>query len=171
MSIADLSEKEISSFIDNYKRAGKETGGKFTLAELKLEQKRRIKSPFPPREVAKTIIELAQKSEDGLVSYKQVWEVFRPGAKWIGNAPRTEMSKAFGQVIPYCIDNGLPVLTTLVVLANQRSQSDEAVANICNDVRSLGVDVGPDPRAFVMEQQEKARALVIETLPSENEVD
>lgn len=166
MGVSELSDQQLESFIGNYRRQGKETGGKFSLHELLLEQKRRIKSPFPPREVAKAIVELAQRSEDGLVSYKQVWEVFRPGAEWIGNAPRAEMAKALAQVIAYCVDNELPLLSTLVVRAGQRSQSEEAIANIYNEARSLGVAVGPDARAFVLEQQQKARALAVDQLPA-----
>lgn len=167
MSVSDLSEKQLAVFIENYRRQGKETGGKFSLHELLLEQNRRVKSPFPPRDVAKTIVELAHRSSDGLVSYKQVWEVFRPGAEWIGNAPRAEMAKALAQVIAYCVDNNLPLLSSLVVRADQRSQSEDAIAHIYNEARSLGVQVGPDPQAFVLEQQQKARALVVDELPSQ----
>lgn len=168
MSVSGLSDKQLEAFIANYRRQEKVTGGKFSLHELLLEQRRRIKSPFPPREVAKAIVELAQASGDGLVSYKQVWEVFRPGAVWIGNAPRAEMAKALAQVIAYCVDNDLPLLSTLVVRAGQRSQSKDAIANICNEARSLGLGVGPDPAAFVLGQQQEARALAVDRLPADD---
>ena len=89
MMIASLTEKEIDRSIKNHERLGKETGGRLTLVELRLERSAAL-PPFPPREVSKAVVGLAQKSE-------------------------------------------------------------EAVANICNDVRALGVDVGPDPRAFVLD--------------------
>lgn len=165
MTLAELTDKEVGNFISNYEKSGKDTGGKFTLAELHLEKLRRLKSPFPPAEVAKVIISIARKSDDGLVTYKEVWERFRPDSKWIGNEPRTEPGKALGTVIAYCIDHGLPLLSALVVQANKRSHSEEAIINIHNLARKLGVDVGADPKAFVQKQQQEALALVAEALP------
>lgn len=165
MKLDEFTEKEIENFIANYVKQGKEAGGKFTLAELRLEKQHRIKSPFPPAEVAKAIVRLAKESSDGLVSYKQVWEVFRPESKWIGNAPRTETGKALGAVIAYCADHGLPLLSTLVVQAGKRSHSDDAIANIHNEARKLGLNTGADAKAFVFRQQEEALELLENELP------
>lgn len=162
MELSDLNERQLDSFIDNYRTQGKVTGGKFSLSELQLERQRRIKSPFPPADVAKTIVTLAKKSADGLVTYKEIWQVYRPDAVWVGNAPRSEMAKALGSVIAYCIDNSLPILTTLVVRGDSRSHSDEAKINIWNEAQSLGVDVGLDPAAFVQQQQIAALKLAEE---------
>ena len=156
MSVSDLSEREIDSFIRNYVDRGMNVGGKFALAELKLEKMRRVKSPFSPKETAKVIVEHAKKSPDGLVTYKQIWEVFRPGAIWIGNAPRTEMAKVLAAVIVYCVDNKLPILSTLVVRANPRNHSEEAIVNIYNEAKSLGLEVGSDAHLFVKNQQDIA---------------
>lgn len=161
MKIGALSDKQIDAFIENYIKRGVENGGKFSLAELRLERIRRSKSPFPARDTAMTIVELAQLTDDGLVSYKQIWEQFRPGKTWTGNAPRSEMAKALAQVIAYCADNDLPVLTTLVVRGDSRSHSEQAVENIYNEARSLGFDVGSDAKAFVEDQQAQARALSV----------
>jgi hypothetical protein len=165
MILAELTDKKIEIFISNYEKSGKDEGGKFTLVELRVEKSRRIKSPFPPAEVAKVIVLIARESDDGLVTYKEVWERFRPDSKWIGNGPRTETGRALGAVIAYCIDHGLPLLSALVVKADKRSHSDEAIVNIHNEARKLGVDVGNDPRAFVKTQQQEALKLVAEALP------
>ena len=159
MQLSELSEQQLNAFIKNYEASGKTEGGIFPLADLKLEKLRRNKPAFPPRDVADAIVRLARVSSDGLVSYKQIWEVFRPDRTWIGNAPRAEMAKALGSVIAYCVDNKLPILTTLVVRAGSRSQSDEAIDNIYNEAKSLGVDVGISPKAFVLEEQAAARLL------------
>ena len=157
MQLSELSDKQIHTFIKNYEDNGQDKGGIFSLAELKVEILRRTKSPFPAVEVARTIVSLSQRSTDGLVSYKQVWERFRPNAVWVGNAPRTEMAKALGSVIAYCIDKNLPILTTLVVQAGKRMHSEKAILNIYNEARSFGVDVGLDANAFVKGEQEKPR--------------
>ena len=165
MTLDDLTDKEIENFISNYEKSGKETGGKFTLAELRVEKLRRIKSPFPPAEVAKAIVSIARESEDGLVTYKEVWEKFRPNSRWIGNAPRTETGKALGAVIAYCIDNNLPLLSALVVQANKRAHSDDAIMHIHNVAREHGIDTGVDAKIFVKRQQEEALKLVADALP------
>jgi len=164
MELKDLTDQQINNFIANYEKSGKVEGGKFTLSELRLERQRRIVSPFPPAETAKAIVEMAQTSKDGLVSYKEVWQRFRPNAVWTGNAPRAEMAKALGRVIAFCIDNELPILTALVVKGSTRSHSPEAIQNICNEARSYGINVGIDPHEFVKNQQERSRSLAIEAL-------
>lgn len=162
MALSDLTEQQLNAFIRNYEGQGKSEGGKFSLSELRLEKLRRLKSPFLPRETAATIVRLAHSAPDGLVSYKAIWEVFRPNGVWTGNAPRAEMAKALASVIAYCVDNKLPILTTLVVRADSRSHSDDAVANIFNEAKALGVDVGLEPHAFVRREQEASRALSTE---------
>ncbi|MEO5705821.1 MAG: hypothetical protein ABIT10_02990 [Alteraurantiacibacter sp.] len=165
MSLADLSEHQIDAFIANYVSRGLESGGKYALAELKLERLRRVKSPFSPAETARVIVDLARKSNDGLVTYKEVWSVFRPNATWIGNAPRAEMAKALAAVIVYCVDKKLPILTTLVVLASSRNHSTEAIENIYKEAKSLGVETGSNAPEFVKEQQCSSLALSNEVIP------
>lgn len=162
--LSDLSDPQLNTFIKNYEKSRKIDGGVFSLADLKLEKLRRTKSPFLPSETSEAILNLAKNSPDGLVSYKQIWEVFRPGKVWTGNAPRAEMAKALASVIAYCVDNRLPILTTLVVRADSRGQSEEAIQNIYNEAKALGVDVGLIPHAFVIEQQDAARILTVDQL-------
>lgn len=161
MEIGDLTDRQINTFIANYERSGKVDGGNFPLSELRLEKQRRIASPFPPAETAKAIVEMAKKSKDGLVTYKEIWQKFRPNSVWTGNAPRAEMAKALGRVIAYCIDNQLPILTTLVVKGDTRKHSPDAIKNICNEVRSYGVDVGADPLTFIKGEQDRSRSMKI----------
>ena len=72
------------------------------------------------------------------------------------------MAKALGRVIAFCIDGGLPIISTLVVRSGSRDHSDEAISNIYNEAKSLGSTVGPDPKAFVLDQQSKARQLALD---------
>lgn len=157
MQLSEHTDKEVDNFISNYEKSGKTTGGKFNLGQLRAEKLRRIKSPFPPVDVAKTILALACGSHDGLVTYKEVWQKFRPESQWVGNAPRAEMAKALGAVVAYCIDNGMPILTTLVVQAARRSHSEQAILQIYSEAKSYGIEVGLDPKRFVEDQQEKSR--------------
>ena len=69
------------------------------------------------------------------------------------------------RVIHYCVTNDLPILTVLVVRSNNRKLSGDAVKNIYNECRDLGVDVGLDPDAFVQTQIELSHNVVIDQLP------
>jgi len=53
----------------------------------------------------------------------------------------------------------------LVVRTGNRKLSREAIENIYNECRDLGVSVGPDPEAFVSGQAELARNLALRDLP------
>ena len=168
MQLGDLSDRQLSAFIRNYEADGRTEGGKFSLTDLRLEQQRRIKSPFPPRETALEIVRLAKASSDGLVTYKEVWQRFRPEQTWTGNAPRAEMAKALASVIAFCVDHDLPILTALVVRGDSRSHSEDAVMNIYREANELGVKVGIDAQAFVRREQETARSLSLDRFAPPN---
>jgi hypothetical protein len=67
-------------------------------------------------------------------------------------------------VIGYCVRNRLPIITVLVVRGTTRRLSPEAVKNIYEECRELGVDTGPIPEAFVNDQIRKAKALSLSEL-------
>lgn len=152
MTIADLTAKELDNLEANYVRLGRTTGGKYSLHEARLEKLRRQPNPFGTRESFIKIIELAQSSTDGKLTYGDLWSAFRPDEKWNGQGTATIIKQALGRVAAYCIDHGLPIVTVLVVHSANRKLSAKAKENIFNAARDLGVDVGADPEAFVEQQ-------------------
>jgi len=114
MAITDLSDEQIETFINNYRREKKAEGGKFNLAELLLEQNRRRPSPFGVREVATKILELAHGSADGFVTYGDIWKAFRPNESWEGHKNLRIVADSLYRVIHYCVTNQLPIITVLV---------------------------------------------------------
>jgi hypothetical protein len=167
MSVDHLSDKQLDAFEANYRRANRTEGGKYTLAEILLEKRRRRPSPFGVRETAAKIIELAAASDDGLTTYGDLWSAFRPGMPWEGHKTQKIVSDSLYRVIHYCVTNRLPIITVLVVRGGQRKLSKEAIANIYRECRELAVDVGRDPEAFVSQQIELSRRMRTEDLPHE----
>jgi hypothetical protein len=146
-------------------RPNRTEGGKYSLSEILLEKRRRKPSAFGVREVAAKIIELAAKSEDGLTTYGDIWNAFRPGVPWEGHKTLRIVADSLYRVIHYCVTNQLPILTVLVVRGSNRRLTSEAISNIFNECKELGIDVGTNPKAFVDEQIRLSRTLVIDRLP------
>jgi hypothetical protein len=63
MSIQDLTDNQLRNLVKNYERAGKTEGGKYSLAEVRLEQQRRLGKAYNGRDAALKIVDLAKKSE------------------------------------------------------------------------------------------------------------
>ncbi|QIG97184.1 hypothetical protein [Bradyrhizobium sp. 6(2017)] len=166
MGIEQLSDEQLDTFESNYRKAKKTEGGKYSLSEILLEKLRRKPAVFGTRQVAAKIIELAQKSEDGLCTYGQIWSEFRPNTPWEGHKTLSVVASSLGRVVHYCVTNDLPILTTLVVQTGTRRLSHEAIQNIYHECRELGVSVGPDPEVFVRTQAELARHLALYNLPA-----
>jgi hypothetical protein len=156
MPISDLTDHQLDRFEANYRQKNKTEGGIYSLSEIMLEKRRRKPSEFGVREVAAKIIELAAASEDGLVTYSDLWSAFR-GDPWTGHKSLKIISNSLDRVIYYCVTNRLPILTVLVVQKHTRALSRKAVEGIYESCRDLGVDVGLDPTAFV-EQEIKRSA-------------
>jgi hypothetical protein len=167
MSISDLTDRQLDIWEANYRRAHKTEGGKYTLSEILLEKKRRKPSAFGVRELAVKIIELATLSEDGLVTYSDLWNAFRPD-RWTGHKSLAIMSDSLDRVIHYCVTNRLPIVTVLVVQKGTRTLSEKAICNIYDECRELGVDVGVDPSKFIDKQTKLSRAFALEGLPEDS---
>lgn len=163
--ISELSNEQLANFQRNYDAQGVQTGGLYSLAEIKLELLRRSPSNLDPRKVASRIIELARDSDDGLVTYGELWQDFHPGEVWRGNADQQVIGNALARVVAYCIDRGLPIVTVLVVQKSGRKLSDQAIDNIFNEARDLGVETGPSARKFV--DRERERALKLTSIAAE----
>lgn len=166
MPIQDLKNEQLANLQANYLKRNATEGAIYTLAEVKIEMMRRLPNPFGVRETAVKIVEMAQASSDGLLTYGELWKAFRPNEPWKGNASGTIMANALGRVAAYCVDNKLPILTTLVVRTSGRKLSPEAIENIYAAAKEWGVDTGPDAKAFVTAQTEGARKLTIANLPA-----
>lgn len=153
MPIIDLTTEQLENLARNYRAKGLTEGGIFSLAEVLLELKRRKPIPFGVREVAAKIVELAQASHDGLVTYGEIWHAFRPNDPWQGHTNLRIVSDSLDRVIEY--RNRLPILTVL------------AVTRICEECRDLGLTVGLDQNAFIEEQMQRSREIVINRLPND----
>src|SRR5437764_4017879 len=111
MPISGLSDTELDRFEASYRRANRTEGGKYSLSEILLEKRRRTPSAFGVREVAAKIIELAALSDDGLVTYGDIWNAFRAGVPWEGHKTLRIVADSLSRVIHYCVTNQLPILT------------------------------------------------------------
>jgi hypothetical protein len=168
MPISDLSDEELDRFEENYRRANKTEGGKYALSEILLEKKRRKPSRFGVRNVAAKIVDLAAASDDGMLTYGDLWNAFCPNIPWEGHKTMQVVTDSLGRVVYYCVTNRLPILTVLVVNASNRKLTNQAIENIFRECRDLGVDVGLDPNRFVANQIELSRAVVIDQLPDDS---
>jgi hypothetical protein len=166
-TISDFSDVELDTFESRYRAAGKTDGGIFSLQEILLEKLKRKPSVFGIRETAARIVELCARSPDGLVTYGEIWKSFRPNSPWEGNKTQQIVANSLGRVVHYCVMHRLPILTVLVVRGGNRRLSQEAIANICNECRELGLDVDADAEQFIQRQSDLARAVVISQLPPE----
>lgn len=142
MAVESLSDVQLQSLIDNYRRNGVTEGGTYPLGEALLEQRRRVPTPVPIATVFDHILALSAQSPDGLLTYGDLWKVCFPGKPWVGNAPRAIVAKLLYRVIGYCVDKGTPIITTLVVRKSPRRLDPSAVKNIYEECREFGVDVG-----------------------------
>ena len=167
MGIESLTDRQVSLMISRYEERELIEGGRYSLAELKMEQLRRVQSPLPYVEVARTIVELATKSDDGLITYRDIWDAFRPGEPWRWPVSNNTVNPSLQRVVEYCVRNSLPILTVLVVQEGKRKLSPEAVQNIFNEARALGVDVGHDAVAFIDRERGRARNVVAANLPDD----
>src|SRR4051812_27978326 len=125
--VQEFSNSQLETFIGNYRKHKKSEGGKYTLAELLLEQRRRTPSQLGTREVAGKIVDLSKHSADNLLTYGELWQSVRPGHPWKGNATQKIVSNSLYRVIGYCVANELPILTVVVVQGGNRQLSQKAV--------------------------------------------
>lgn len=165
MSVDKLTNGQLQTIIANYRARNAVEGGKWPLSALLLEQRRRKPVLFPPHQLANAIIRKSREASDSLVTYGELWKEFAPDQPWRGNNPRRIMADALYRVVGYCVDHDLPILTVLVVRANDRRLSPEAIANICHECRELGLQIGSDPERFIEHQKERSLALTTAELP------
>jgi hypothetical protein len=158
MPIQQLSDQQLENMAANYRRSNRTEGGIYSLREVLLEQRRRSPCPFGTRELAAKILESSRASNDGFVTYGELWQSFRPHSPWSGHATQQIVANGLTRVLGYCVQNHLPMITVLVVRGENRQLSDAAVKNINDECKELGVDAGLNPRAFVEREIEKSKA-------------
>ncbi len=169
MGIEELSDEQLNTLEVNYRRKNQFEGGKYSLAEVLLEKRRRLPSPFGAREVAAKILELSAKSDDGLITYVDLWNALRPTERWKGHGSLKILSNALSRTIEYCVKNRMPILTVLVVRGAQRRLSQEAVERIYAECKDLGIDVGLDPTAFLKRELDRSRNIRPDGLAQETD--
>lgn len=145
-------------------RGGTARGVLFTLADVNAELVRRMPSTLDVRRIAATILDQAKKSPSRVTTYGDVW-LEMTGKAWRGNGPRAHMIKGLTKLIGYCHQHHLPMITVLVVSKQEGKLTDKAIAGICRDCESLGIDMGPDKAKYVKDEAEKSLRLTVENLP------
>lgn len=165
MDIEDLTDKDLENFIQNYRAKGVVEGGIFSLAELMLEKLRRGGGSISGREITIRILELAQKTPDGLITYGELWKSLYPEKDWVGHANVKAIGADLGSSVHYCVLHGLPVVSVLVTRQGTRKLSDKAMCNIYDECKELGVDTGPSHTDFVQRQAEQALKLTASEIP------
>lgn len=166
MSLKRFSDKELAALERSLAEGQKATGVKYSVADVRAEMQRRRPHDFDPRQVAATILEQAKGSPNGLTTYSRVWTAMTSGAKWVGNSTQSKMGRELANVLAYCHQKELPILTVLVVRQSDGTLSDKAVERICEECEALGLEVGPDRAAFVSAHAEASRRVVAEQLPT-----
>lgn len=157
LPLGEWSNEQIQNLIDNYMARGVEVGGVYPLSELHLEQRRRLCPSVTISQVVDIICEHSRESHDGLTTYGEVFAKLFPCEKWIGNEPRSRMSKILDSVIGYCVDKGLPLVSVLVVRKSPRRLDSLAEEEIVRVAKSLGINV-IDEGAFFKEQVSASKA-------------
>jgi len=150
--IQDMSDQELLNLQSNYQKRGVSDGGMFSLAEVNREIYNRTPSEKNGREVADLICSLLQKSGSEHITYKDIWIEIASNAAWQGNHSARIVGNALRVCISYCVENNYPILTTLVRQGTGKITED-AIQNIYNEAKMLGVDVGLSPEKFVTQQQ------------------
>ena len=154
MTIQNQSEQQLNNLEENYRRQNLTEGGKYNLHEIKLENLRRNSGDLRPLDVVSAICILSENSQDGLLTFLDIWRHFYPDKDWVWPPSFNVVTKALGGAIYHCVTHGLPILTVLVVPINTRILTDDAIQGIYDGCKKVGVDVGLIPKDFVESQVE-----------------
>jgi hypothetical protein len=165
VSLKRFSDKELAALERSLAEGQKATGVKYSLADVRAEIQCRRPRTFDPRKLAATILEQAKVSPNGYTTYGRVWTAMTNSAGWAGNSTQSKMGKELANVLSYCHQNKLPILTTLVVRQTDGTLSAKAIERICEECEALGLDIGRDRAAFVAVQVEASRQIAAEQLP------
>jgi len=155
----ELTVDEINIMIANYDKAGVTEGGKWPRVELALELQRRKASPYPLIEVARKILTMSHASDDGRVSYGDLWLEFNEGPIPPGQAWARPMLNSLEALGVWCFDRNLPLINILVVNGKTREVVEQTVQAMWGAAVVRGFPVPDDLREFALEQANAALAL------------
>ena len=150
--ISAYSDAELDSLEHNYRKSARISGGAYTLHEVMNEKSKRATGGLGGKQLVSLILELSCQSQDGFTTYADLWAALYPAKPWCGNKTVRAIMEVMDIAILHCVDNGLPIVTTLIVRSDTRKQSANAVTNIYNAARMYGVAVGTSEEDFVTMQ-------------------
>ena len=146
MPIEQLSNHEISQLetrIINSQGAGQT----YTLSQVVSVKLSRQAPNFGGRDVTRLILAKSEENQDSLVTYKELWQSCYPSKTWKGQNSVREVMYILGKAVDYCLDNAQPVVTSIVVRKNSRTNSAKAKNNMFEAARAkrtLPTGMGPE---------------------------
>ena len=158
-TIDDLSEQEIKRMIANYDKAGLTEGGKWPRAELALQLQRQKAASYPLMELAQKTLAMSHASDDGRVSYGDLWLEFNEGPIPPGQAWVRPMLNSLEVLGVWCFDRALPLINILVVNGKTREVVEQTVQGMWDTAKARRFPVPDDLREFALEQANAALAL------------
>lgn len=164
--VSKLTDAELATVEDRLVEQGLTESPYHTLADVRRERLRRATKGLDGGEVVGHILALAAASRDYLTTYGALHASLWPGEVWSAYKSIGKIKKALGAAILYCVENGLPCLTTLVVHANTRGLSESAAGNIYETLKDLGVEVGANIEDYILEQTLASMDLVAQSTMS-----
>lgn len=148
--VTHLTDGELASLEHNHISKGVTVGPLYTLREIRNELMRREARGYDGKHVTRTIMELCASSPHFVVTYGELYKALHPTEEWSAHGSLNKIKRSLGACILYCVENDLPIISTLVVRASDNDLSDGAKTNIYNTCERLGHDVGGDPEDFVL---------------------
>lgn len=155
----ELTSDEINTMIANYDKAGLTEGGKWPRAELALQLQRQKAASYPLKDLAQKILAMSHASDDGRVSYGDLWLEFNEGPIPPGQAWVRPMLNSLEVLGVWCFDRGLPLINILVVNGKTREVVEQTVQGMWDTAKARRFPVPDDLREFALEQANAALAL------------
>lgn len=165
MPIEHLNDHEISQ-LETRIVASQGAGQDHSLSAVLSVKLSRQAPDFSGRDVTRLILAKSQESHDGLVTYKELWQSCYPGKNWLGQNSVNTIMKILGHAVNYCLDNGLPIVTSIVVRKDSRDNSAKAKNNMFEATiarRTLPPGMGPE--AFVTREKTATRQMSPYNIP------
>lgn len=161
--VSKLTDAELATVEGRLVEQGLTESPYHTLADVRRERLCRATKGLDGGEVVGHILALAAASRSYLTTYGALHASLWPGEVWSAYKSIGKIKKALGAAILYCVENGLPCLTTLVVHANTGCLAELATRNIYDTLKGLGVEVGDSVEDYVLEQTLAAMDLVAQS--------
>lgn len=159
MTIDDLTDQQIKQMIANYDAQGVAVGGKWPRAELMLSLSRRKQTVYPLIELARKILSKSHASDDGRVSYGDLWLEFNEGPIPKGQYWVRPMLNSLEVLGVWCFDRGLPLINILVVNGDKREVVEKTLQVMWDAAKLRRLPVPDDLTEFAAQQASAALAL------------